>query len=355
MKSVCYILSYRSPDYVRTRTLVAALKKIGGIKLHLAINSSKGFKRYFETLWKLAKIRITDDPEFYILGFRGHEIFWPVRIITWGKILIFDQMMSPYDSLIHERKTVSPDGWLAKSIYLYEKIILHRSEGILTDTEIHRDFFQELFEIDAKKILAVPVGADESLLQKITDFPKSKASGKFEVLFYGTFLPLHGIDVILEAAKKLKHLPIHLTLVGGGNGNKYAQLIEKSNLENISHIEWVEFKKLASLIAAADIGLGGPFGNTKQGLRVITGKTMQFLAMSKPVIIGNIPQDNGFLDKFNCLMIEQGDPDALANTIQWAFEHQPQLPQIGANGLKLYQDQFSIEQISKRLTGIFQT
>src|SRR6187551_642451 len=116
--SVCYILSYYIPDYVRTRTLVSALEKIDHIKLYQARNSSKGLIRYFQTLSQLIAIRIVHNPDFYVLGFRGYELFWVVRLLTLGKTLILDHMMSPYDSLMNEHKSVKKGGLIAKLIYL---------------------------------------------------------------------------------------------------------------------------------------------------------------------------------------------------------------------------------------------
>jgi len=325
------------------------------IKFFEAINTSIGLLRYIETLWKLIQVRIKYNPDIYILGFRGHEIFWLVRAITSGKVLVFDHMMSPYDSLINERKTIKSGGALAKFVFIYEKNILHNADIILTDTEIHKDFFSELFHIKTEKILAIPVGTDESLFYQKHDVQTSSQAISFEVLFYGTFLPLHGIDVIVKAAAKVSHLPIHFTLIGGGHGNQYAQLIREQSFGNMTHIEWVDFEKIPELVASADIGLGGPFGDTGQARRVITGKTMQLLAMAKPVIIGEIPPVYGFVDKFNCLTVPQGDDDALARSIIWAFEHQDLLKQIGVNGSVLYKEKFSVEQIAKKLEGIFES
>lgn len=80
---------------------------------------------------------------------------------------------------------------------------------------------------------------------------------------------------------------------------------------------------------------------------------MQFLAMRKLVIIGKIPSEYGFKDKLNCLIVSQGNADELADAISWAFAHKGIIGQIGTHGFYLYQERFSIQQISKKLEGIF--
>lgn len=352
MISVCYVLSYHHPNYIRTRTLVNALQKINDIRLYQARNSSKGIRRYFETLRELVVIRVLYNPEFYILGFRGYELFWLVRIITFGKPLIYDHMMSPYDSLLNERKVIKKGSFIEKLIYLYEKSVIHNSDIILTDTDLHKRYFQELFKVNFEKILTIPVGADEELFH-VHNKMQSLRSVAFEVLFYGTFLPLHGIDVILGAASRLRDRRIHFTLIGSNKSNRYYQMIEQATLVNVTHIEWIAFEDLPQLIAQADIGLCGPFGNTGQARRVITGKTFQFLAMAKPVIVGEFVGDYGFEDKVNCLVVPQGNEKALAETIDWAFHHQTEIAQIGQKGYELYQSRYAIKQISEKLEKVF--
>jgi glycosyltransferase involved in cell wall biosynthesis len=308
----------------------------------------KGVWRYCQTLAKLAAIRIFKNPDVYILGFRGYEIFWLVRLITLGKPLVFDHMMSPYDSLLNERAAIRKGGFLARLVYLYERSILRRSAMILTDTAAHKALFQDLFNLPAESILAVPVGADEQLFRTAKPARTRDATAAFEVLFYGSFLPLHGVDIILGAASLLREVPIHFTLIGGYEANlpDIYRLIERLNLHNVTHTGWVDLAGLPQRIDQADVGLGGPFGNTGQARRVVTAKTFQFLAMRKPVIVGETEEDYGFRDKVNCLLVAQGDSPALAAAIQWAYDHPRQMEQIGQRGYDLFRSRYSISQIS---------
>ena len=349
--SVCYVLSYRFPDYIRTRTLIKALQNIEDVRVLEARNSSKGFVRYFQTVGKLIVIRAFCNPDYYLLGFRGDELFWIVRLITLGKPLIFDHMMSPYDSLLNERKAIRKGGLIARLFYLYEKATLHCSRMVLTDTDLHREYFRELFCVAPEKVIAIPVGTDEDVFHPMKPERAPDRPSTFEVLFYGSFLPLHGVEVILKAASLLRDLPIHFTLIGGYKGNLSGthQTIKQLDLQNVTLAPWVELETLPRLISGADLILGGPFGDTGQAHRVVTGKTFQVLAMAKPVIIGESGGNYGFEDKTNCLVIPQGDAGALAQAIDWAFHHRAELTRLGQHGYDLYQSRYSIRQIEKRL------
>ncbi len=352
-RHVCYVLSYYFPLYVRTGTFLAALELSPNTKLHTAINTRTGFARYIETLLKLIWARWRYKPELYVLGFRGHELFWLVRLLTWGKPLVFDELMSPTESLLNEKHRLRRDGLMAKLIHRYERSVLKWSEHVLADTESHKKFLVECFGLSAAKVSVVPMSADEARFQ-----PRGKgvptSESRFEVLFYGSFLPLHGVDVILEAAALLCDLPITFSLIGGHriDLSAFHRSIERLNLSRVRHISWIPYDQLPSHIARVHLCLGGPFGNTDQAQRIVTGKTCQSLAMAKPTMIGRTEVEMGFVHRRNCLLVPQANSQALAREIRWASENPTPLQTIGQNGYQLYRQQFSIDEKRKRLEHI---
>jgi glycosyltransferase involved in cell wall biosynthesis len=351
---VCYVLSYRCPDYVRTKSLIQALKKINDIEIFEAVNRAKGMFRYAQTLCRLFALRIIQNPDYYILGFRGYEIFWGVRIITLGRPLIVDHMMSPYDSLVNEKKIVKKGGVIDRFIRFYEKSLLRYADIILTDTDLHRIYFADQFAVLAEKIHPIPVGADENVFRPVPVMLHKDEKDLFAVLFYGSFLPLHGINIILTAAHLLRDKPIRFTIIGGKGRalRDFNEMRKRLKLTNIIHKVWIPYEQLPDMIQKSDVCLGGPFGDTGQAHRVITGKTFQSLAMGKAVIVGKTGHDDGFRDKENCLLVSQGKEEELAGAILWCFENQDQLPAIGSNGLNLYRDNFSTECMRKILQEI---
>jgi glycosyltransferase involved in cell wall biosynthesis len=341
---VCYVLSYKSPNYVRTTRLVEALKLLKEVKLYQARNKRKGIVRYFETFFKFLEIRIKYNPDIYIIGFRGHEIYWLVRIFALRKKFIFDEMMSPYDSLVSEKKLFKKSSLLMRIIYLIERSILMDADCVLTDTNLHVEFLSKIFNIRQEKIFAVPVGTDKELFD--IDNTEAKDFGRtFTIFFYGSFLPLHGLDVILDAAKSLEDLPIKFVIVGGRGKRKalreFKEKMGDLGLQNVEYHKWLDFEELPKYIKGADLCLGGPFGGTPQAKRVVNGKTYQFLAMGKPTVIGKIDEDFGFIDKKNCLLVEQADYNSLKEKLLWCYENKGLLEEIGLRGRKLFKENYS--------------
>ncbi len=347
---VCHVVSYRAPNYIRTRNLRAALHHIQDCEVFDATNTRRDFLRYFETIWKTLRIRLQHKPDVYVLGFRGHEIFWIIRLIAIGKPLIFDEFMSPSDALLSEGK----GGFLGRLagivLYPFEWLCLHFSARCLTDTVLHRQFIADRFAVSESKTDVVYVGAVPSDIgnagQRVDD------DKPLSVLFYGTFLPLHGMDVLLHACKLLEGKPIEFRIIGGTGKAlaRFQSLLSDLNPGNVVHDAWVDFEDLQStVIPNADLCLGGPFGGTPQARRVITGKAFQFLEQSKPTVIGKVDEPVAFVDRRNCLLVEQGSPESLAAAFEWALANRKELPAIGANGRKLFDGQFSIESLATQL------
>lgn len=352
---VCYVLSYRDPNYVRTRVLLQALESIENVELYVARNSAKGILRYPETLVKTAYIRLRHNPDVYFLGFRGQEIFWPIRLIAFGKKLIFDEFLVMYDWFVNEQKKIKTP-FIKRILYAYNKSILKRSDLVLEDTKAGAKFSSDLFKISSAKYKYIHVGTDEAVF-KAGDYRISR--GSLNVLFYGTMLPLHGVDLILEAAKKLRGKPVKFVIIGSSQNKavnkKIQSQLDSASLRGVEYKKWVDFGELPEYIAAADLCLGGPFGDTSQSRRVITGKTYQFLAMGKPVVVCDIPGETGFVDKKNVIVSERGSAESIAEAVLWALKNKRELAKIGKEGRELYKRRFSQGMINRQVQNILRS
>lgn len=348
---ICYVLAYRDPQYTRSLSLLAALERIPNTEIFRAINQSRGAMRYVETLRSLIRVRRDHHPDLYILGFRGHEIAWLVRRLTRGRLLVFDALMSPYAALTEERKAGFLGvilGWLWRP---WETHALHAADLVLTDTALHAAYYARAFDLPPERVLPLPVGALESdtVLNVTAHKPDAE---QFSILFYGSFLPLHGIDVIVAAAALVKDLPLRFDFIGGNTAQagRLHALCTRLGVTRYTHRAWVPFDELISrVIPGADLCLGGPFGKTPQARRVVTSKTSQCIALGRPTVIGAIEADYGFTDKHNCLLVAQGNAQDLAAALRWAWEHRDALPALGAAGQKLYVERLSVSAIATML------
>lgn len=356
---VCYINCYKDFRYTRNQNIVSALKKLDKFDLYIIKNHYMGIFSYVEILIKLIKFRLFGRADIYIIGFRGNEYFWLIYPFIRNSKIIFDEFIILHDWLVNEHKIIKENSILIKAIDAYMRWVMQKSSLILTDTQAHKKLCSSVYSIEDKKIEVLPVGADENLFY--TKKYNLSHKGKLRILFYGNMLPLHGVDIILDAIKLLNKTQYGdkfiFTLIGGkGNTksiNKILRFIKENNLTAlIKYKIWVSYDELPTYIWKSDICLGGPFGGTGQAGRVVTGKTYQFLAAGKPTIVGKSSQMREFKDKYSALIIKQNSAKDLALSLIWAINNRKELSVIGRNGRILYEKKFSTRKLANQINQI---
>ena len=221
--------------------------------------------------------------------------------------LIFDPLISSWDKKINEQskyKKMSKESISMKNI---ESTLFNKPNFLVADTEAHKRFFIKEFNIPEKKIFVINVGAEEKIF-----FPNKKIiPSSSEILFYGSFLELHGIDVIINAAKILKDKSIKWTLIGS------FQKIKLDGLPlNISFESTMNIKKLARRINKATLLLG-IFSNSEKANNVIPNKVFQSLACGKTVITryADAYPKSFFKKNMGIFFVKPNDPRALAQQV----------------------------------------
>ena len=262
--------------------------------------------------------------------FPGHHLIPLAWLLTRfpRKKLTFDIFISVYDTLVSDRKKVSPLNPIAWVYYIIDFVSCLLADEILIDTKAHREFFIRKFKINPGKIRVVYLETRKDLF-----FPKQRNSAcrpkpegrrletakhECEVFFYGSFIPLQGIDTILKAAKILqdKDQRVHFTLLGGGQTKpQMLALAEELKLTNTEFLDSVPIEELPNHIHEADICLG-IFGTSYKAQRVIPHKVLDYRACGKKVITERSP---AILERFandgDVILCEAGDPKALAECI----------------------------------------
>jgi glycosyltransferase involved in cell wall biosynthesis len=219
---------------------------------------------------------------------------------------------------------------------------MRRADLVLTDTPASAAFMASQFGVDPAKLLPVPVGADESVF-----YPRDAGSesGVTTVLYISTYLPLHGVSTVVEAANELREAKdIRFVLVGRGlERPRVDALARECALDNLRFIDWVDFDHLPDLIASCDIFLGGHFshGNEK-ARRVVPGKVFQGLAMARPVILGDCEGNREwFTDGEDARIVPMADPSALASAISDLAADPAVRNRLADAGHALYESKFS--------------
>jgi glycosyltransferase involved in cell wall biosynthesis len=236
--------------------------------------------------------------------------------------LVFDPLASRFETKILDWRR-KPEGslaaWWNRVIDLWA---FRFSDLVLADTQAHKDYYCRRFGLDAQKIEVLPVGFDDRIFSEnlITSRQVSpKANSPFTVLFFGSFLPLHGADIIIRAAQQVWQEDRTVRFEFIGRGQTYplvSRLAADLGLENVRFENWVSRTSLATRIARdADICLG-IFGRTEKVGRVVPHKIFQSMALRKPVITSRTPAVEEFFSHGkNIFLCEKAEPTSLARAI----------------------------------------
>ncbi|MEM1550699.1 MAG: glycosyltransferase [Nitrososphaerota archaeon] len=206
---------------------------------------------------------------------------------------------------------------------------------VIVDTLSQALYFEQKLGVPSFKIQVVYVGCDDNLFKPM----KVSSPERPVILFYGTFLPLHGVDVIIRAANLMRDEPVLFRIIGQGQEyDRVYALAKYLNITNVEFIPWVPMQELPLIINQATICLGGPFGGSEKARRVITSKTFQCMAAGKPTIVGDTPANRElFTHGENVWMCPVNDPVALATAIRTLLNAPLLRAKLGAEGRKIIQ------------------
>jgi glycosyltransferase involved in cell wall biosynthesis len=348
---IAIISCYDQIDYVRTLVLRPGFAAAPNVETIIVKNEKRGLIRYLEVPYKILLTKFKDKPDAYVITFRGYEMLPFVLMIKGGKPLIFDEFINAAEYL-QEHNTLALNSTLGKIFRRWYTGLLKRCRFILADTQAHADYSSQLCGVDINKYVALPVGTDETVFYPGAATYTPDKNGKFRVFSYGAMPKLHGIEYFLEAAVMLAKTHPNVEFVLSDPKGKKAAAFQaaKDKGANIKVLEgWINFKDLPKLEIEADLCVGGHFGQTLQSQFVIATKTYQYLACEAPALVGRNKATDGFVDKKNCLLVEPGNAQAIAEAIGWAAEHPAELRQIGCEGRKLYEERFSNTKINQKI------
>lgn len=218
--------------------------------------------------------------------------------------LVVDMMISLVDTLGDDRGRA---GGLGRRVLAgADRAALMAADIVLADTAANAEFMVRRFRVARERIVVAPVGAEPGA------FPPSPVpDGPCHALWYGKLSPMHGLDVIVEAARIPGTPPIRL--VGEGQLDGWlADQMRRDPPRHLTHVPWVEYDHLRDEMASAGIVLG-IFGRSAKAQRVVPNKVFQAMAAGRPIITADTPGIREVLTHgVDAVLVPAGQPAALA-------------------------------------------
>lgn len=259
------------------------------------------------------------------------------------KRLVIDAFISIYDTVVMDRALLSPKHFMACLLKKIEKRAFETADVVITDTAINSVYYAELFGLPTNKFTAIPLSTNEI---NFKPKPYSYDEGDVcNVLFVGTFIPLHGISTLVEAICLLKNnTRIFFTLIGNGQESTKMQKLYDEKLENFRWIsDWKSANEIAEFIEQSVICLG-VFGGTEKAARVCPYKIYAYAACGRPIITRKsklLTDPSGVINGDAFEFVEPADPVALAGVITRLANNTDRRQMLSCNSMRYYENYLS--------------
>lgn len=369
---VCYFGTYRS-NYSRNQMMIEGLRQVGvdviechrplwrGFEDRVAIVNG-GWKKpafswrvirtYSGLLGEFFKLK---DYDVMIVGYPGYIDIFVAYVLSLikKKPLIWDVFNSLY-LMMTERRVGTTSPLMVKFVKHLERFAFRLPSRLILDNEVFIEWFQRIYNINVERFRTVPIGGDNRYFYPILG--RKKQDKFFRVVYYGTYIPNHGVEYIIGAAQLLQDDPeIRFVMIGKGPDREKAQnLVLQANLRNVEFIDWVDWTELAQYIAQMDVVLGA-FGISEQLLLTNNNKIYEAFAMYKPVVSSKSPAMPAVLQHgIHMYMCDRGNSISLAEAIRTLKKDPVFCQEIAKQGNKIFKEYFDLKHIGIRLLEIIQ-
>jgi glycosyltransferase involved in cell wall biosynthesis len=286
-----------------------------------------------------AQVRLLRRPrerfDAVIVGYPGHLDLVAARRAALGAPVVFSPLVSLWDTLVEDRGRFRDGSVAARALLAVDRHALRAADLVVADTEAHADFLARIAGLPRERVAVCLVGAEERLFRP--GWAPSEPP-----LFVGKLIPLHGLETILEAARRAPDLP--LRVVGSG---QLGPLLARRP-PNVEWLPWIPYEQLSDALRTAACALG-IFSSGAKAARVIPNKAFQALACGVPLVTADTPAARELLvDGESALLVPPGDPDALADALRRLTSDRELAYRVADGGLAAYRERASEDVLGVR-------
>jgi glycosyltransferase involved in cell wall biosynthesis len=285
-------------------------------------------------------------PPLVVVGFGGQlDVLLAARICRPRAALVFAPLVSLTETLVEDRELFPAGGVRARLVTRLDRAALRAADLVLADTEVHREYFR-LLGAPADRLVAWHFGVEPEFLSA----PARDVVPR-RVLFYGRYLPLHGIDTILGAAARLGDRA-EVVLIGGGPGRPRMEALATRLGARVTWRDEVPLAALPAELAAAAVVLG-VFGTGAKAAMVVPNKVYQAAAAGRALVTRDGAALREVLEPgTHCLACPPGDPDALAAAVRRLLDDPALGARLGGAARAHVLQHFGAAAVAARLAGV---
>lgn len=310
-KRVLFITT-KNIDYIRNTQEIRILQE-NAKYIEIIYSDKKNYALRILSVWNQVSRKKVADSDVVFCGFEPQFVVPFVGRKLKNKTIIIDFFVSVYDTLVCDRKKIKARSLIARFCHYVDKKTLEAADCVISDTMAHAQYFISEFGGNKDIFETLYLEADSKIYFPRQQKKPDSLKDKLVVLYFGSILPLQGIDVILDSIRMLKDRSDICFDIIGPIPDKYNKPLQG----NVKYTNWLSQEELAERIAQADLCLAGHFsGNIEKARRTIAGKTYIYDMMDKTMILGKGEANYElFREDSKHRFVEMGNARELANRI----------------------------------------
>ncbi len=296
--------------------------------------------------------------DYYV--FKGGKIKEIKLAKLLRKKIIYDFNISKYDTYVLDRKIYLKNSKKAKKLKSYDKFILENSDLIIFLNNAEAKYYSKVVGVNISKInySILPLATEKKPVASLDFFYNKREV--FNICWWGSYIPLHGLDKIINTMKVLKNdyeFKFKLYILGNSKQKSilYEKIVNKNNLNDVIEIRndltFADNKLEKFLEHKCDLALG-VFGQSRKAKTVIANKIVEACAMKIPILTGFSTGMNEYFDPDNSIYFCRNEIYDIAKKIIFISNNKRESLKRANNNFLIYKNNFSIESLGKKLNEI---
>jgi len=323
---------------------------INGVTIHrLPIQRKRTGRLHY--LWRYAYFTFLN---FIILSIKHlYKHYALIHVHNMPDILVFSSIIprlfgckvildlhDPMPEVYMTKYSINSSHPIIRFLILLEKLSIRFSNLVITPNISFRDLFISR-GCPQEKIKTVMNSPDEKIFSNSlsNNNIKRKNDNEFRIMFHGSIVERHGLDMAARAIKKIHNQIPNVVFHVYGKGEfveSFLKIIKELKLEDtVFYDGYVTHKTIPKKIELIDVGLipnkRNPFTNINMPTRIF-----EYLNKGKPVIV---PKTKGILDYFNKDSIYYFEPNNekdLAKVIMDVYFNPRRRREVVKRGVEVY-------------------
>lgn len=351
--TVCYFGAYR-PSYPRNLTIRRTLAATGVSVVECCVPPKYPNYIKWPTLTaRFLRSQAARTASVIIVAEFCHTLVTLAWILSRlnGAALIFDPGISYYDEMILSQQTAPFLSLRALYLRVVDTVAFALSDLVVWFTPVDEEHFGKIYRIPPDRSDWLPPGVDEDLF---AFSPPPDTNSPFIVHWDGSFIPSHGVEVILEAANLLRHdHNIRFELVGDGPmARAMRERAQEMGLPNVTFFGSVDMQALVDAVRRSHVCLGAFRADDKQRRSLYTKELQAMLTGRAVITAAGEAKRRLFHAGDELLLVPPGDAGALAEAIAQLRADPERRRMIGKRGHEAVAALCGKDSIQSRLLAI---